>query len=95
MRCAVCDQAGDNFTAVKVHKNIFVDAGTVSAQGIFEKTGIMPAYPEYEEIACVADDGVLELVVFNLCKELMREGQKQPVFACFGKRGSEGLRVVC
>ena len=71
MRYAVCDQAGDNFTTVKVHKNIFMDTGTVSAQGIFEKTGIMTAYPEYEEIARVADDRVLELVVFNLCEKLM------------------------
>ena len=79
MRRAVINQSGDNFAAVKVHKTVSVDAGAVSAQGVFEESRIMSAYPKEKEIARVADDRVLELVVFNLCKELMRGKRSQGV----------------
>jgi hypothetical protein len=71
-----------------------VNVGGVGAEGVFKESGVMPTDAKDKEVAGVADDRVFQFVVMDLCKELVGEGEVELVFACFGKGGGEGLRLV-
>src|SRR5437763_1082784 len=84
VRRAILHQAGDNLAALERDKSISGNMGGVGAQGVFEESGVVAAYPKDKEVSGVADDSVLEFVVVNLCKELVGEGEVELVLACFG-----------
>src|SRR5215211_8742519 len=94
VRCAVFDQAGDCLSAWQGDKGISRNACGVGTQGVFKKFGIMSAYPKDKQVARIADNRVLELVIRNLREELVREREKEFVLAGLGKGRGERLRLI-
>ena len=67
-------ESGDYFPSMEIHEKL---SRNVGAKGVFKEFCIMATHAKDKEIASIAEDGVLEFVVMDLRKELMREREKK------------------
>ena len=93
-RRAVVEESGDNLTAAQSDENISGNVGGVSTERVFKELCVVAAYPKNEKVSRIANDSVLEFVVVNLRKKLVREREKKFVLACLSEGRGEGLRFV-
>src|SRR5205085_2287479 len=84
-RRAVVEESGDNLAAAQSDENISGNVGAVSIERVFKELCVVAAYPKNEKVSRIANDSVLEFVVVDLRKKLMREREKKFVLACLSE----------